>query len=49
MKPATFRTRGNDAGSEAADYTLQQQTLFRGQQQVQNGQFSVTFVVPNGY
>lgn len=45
-KPATFRTRGNDAGSEAADYTLQQQTLFRGQQQVQNGQFSVTFVVP---
>jgi len=45
-KPTTLRTRGNDAGSEPADYTLQQQVLFRGQQQVQNGQFSVTFVVP---
>ncbi|WP_298740959.1 type IX secretion system sortase PorU [uncultured Chitinophaga sp.] len=45
-KPSVLRTRGNDAGSEAADYTLQQQVLFRGQQQVQNGQFSVTFVVP---
>jgi hypothetical protein len=45
-KPATLRTRGNDAGSEPADYTLQQQVLFRGLQQVQNGQFSVTFIVP---
>lgn len=45
-KPVTLRTRGNNAGSDPADYTLQQQVLFRGQQQVQNGQFSVTFVVP---
>jgi hypothetical protein len=45
-KAATLRTRGNDAGSEPADYILQQQVLFRGQQQVQNGRFSVTFVVP---
>lgn len=45
-KPATLRTLGNDAGSDPADYTLQQQVLFRGLQQVQNGQFSVTFVVP---
>jgi len=45
-KPATLRTLGNDAGSVPADYTLQQQVLFRGRQSVQNGQFSCTFMVP---
>lgn len=45
-KPVTLRTRGNDAGSEPADYTLQQQVLFRGQQSIQNGHFSFTFIVP---
>ncbi|KAA2245572.1 type IX secretion system sortase PorU [Chitinophaga agrisoli] len=45
-KPLTQRTRGNDAGSEPASYSLQQQVLFRGQQSVRNGRFSVTFVVP---
>ncbi|HVI45528.1 MAG TPA: type IX secretion system sortase PorU [Chitinophaga sp.] len=45
-KPATFRTRGNDPGSQPAAYTLQQNILFKGQQSVANGQFTVTFTVP---
>lgn len=45
-KPVTLRTRGNDAGSEPADYTVQQQVLFHGQQSVQQGRFTFTFIVP---
>lgn len=45
-KAATLRTRGNDAGSEPADYALQQQVLFRGRQEVRNGSFTASFIVP---
>lgn len=45
-KPALQYTLGNDAGSTKAAYHQQQNILYRGQQTIQNGQFSCTFVVP---
>lgn len=45
-KPVSLRTRGNDPGSGPADYKVQREILFKGQQRVQNGQFSFTFIVP---
>lgn len=45
-KPALQYTRGNDAGSMKTGYYQQQNILYRGQQTVENGQFSCTFVVP---
>lgn len=45
-KPATYRTLGNDPGSTAADYQVQNRALFRGSQPVQNGRFRFSFVVP---
>jgi hypothetical protein len=45
-KPALQYTRGNDAGSTKAGFYQQQNILYRGQQSVENGRFSCTFVVP---
>lgn len=45
-KPGGKSTRGNDPGSTAVVYTQQDRILFKGTQQVRNGRFSFTFVVP---
>lgn len=45
-KPIQLFTRGNDAGSTPAPFYLQQNILYKGQQSVQNGKFTCTFVVP---
>ncbi|MBW8686530.1 type IX secretion system sortase PorU [Chitinophaga rhizophila] len=45
-KPALQYTMGNDAGSTKAAYYQQQHMLYRGQQTIQDGQFTCTFVVP---
>lgn len=45
-KPGGKSTRGNDPGSTAVVYTQQDRILFKGAQQVRNGVFSFTFVVP---
>lgn len=45
-QPSVQKTRGNDAGSQAAEYPLQQNILFRGTQTVAGGRFSLTFVAP---
>ena len=45
-KPALQYTLGNDAGSTKAAYYQRQNILYRGQQSIQNGQYSCTFVVP---
>lgn len=45
-KPAGSSTLGNDPGSAAVVYRQQDRILFKGTQQVRNGRFSFTFVVP---
>ena len=45
-QPAIQKTRGNDAGSQAAAYSLQHNILFQGTQTVAGGRFSLTFVAP---
>jgi hypothetical protein len=45
-KPALQYTLGNDGGSTKTAYYQQQHILYRGQQTIENGQFSCTFVVP---
>jgi hypothetical protein len=45
-KPALQYTRGNDGGSTPAPFYLQQNVLYKGQQSIQNGKFTCTFVVP---
>lgn len=45
-KPATYRTRGNDAGSSATDFEIQNSILFRGKASVVNGEFEFEFIVP---
>ncbi|SEW01073.1 type IX secretion system sortase PorU [Chitinophaga arvensicola] len=45
-QPAVLKTRGNDAGSQVANFLLQRNVLFQGTQTVANGRFSLTFVAP---
>jgi hypothetical protein len=45
-QPSIQKTRGNDAGSQAAEYSLQHNILFQGTQTVAGGRFSLTFVAP---
>lgn len=45
-KPAGRSTRGNDPTSRAVVYEQQDRILYKGSQNVQNGLFSYTFVVP---
>lgn len=45
-KPGGSSTRGNDPGSNPVVYTQQDRILFKGTQQVRNGRFNFTFVVP---
>lgn len=45
-KPALQYTRGNDNGSTKTGFYQQHNILYRGQQTVENGRFSCTFVVP---
>jgi hypothetical protein len=45
-KPAIKRTLGNQGSSYPVDFALQQHILFKGAQTVQNGMFTITFVVP---
>lgn len=45
-KPAGRSTRGNDPTSRAVVYEQQDRILYKGSQNVQNGRFSSTFVVP---
>jgi hypothetical protein len=45
-KPALEYTRGNAAGSTPAGFYQQQHILYRGQQTIENGRFSCSFVVP---
>lgn len=45
-KPGGRNTRGNDPGSNAIIYRQQDRVLFKGTQQVMQGRFSCTFVVP---
>lgn len=45
-KPAGRSTRGNDPTSRAVVYEEQDRILYKGNQNVQNGWFSYTFVVP---
>lgn len=45
-KPAQLVTRGNDAGSTPATYSLQHNILYKGKQSVSDGRFTFTFAVP---
>lgn len=45
-KPAGRSTRGNDPTSRAVVYEQQDRILYKGSQNVSNGRFSFTFVVP---
>lgn len=45
-KKQVLRTRGNDPGSQPADFEQQQGQVFNGKAKVQNGRFSYTFIVP---
>jgi hypothetical protein len=45
-KPVLQYTRGNDKGSSRTGFYQEQHVLYRGQQTIQHGQFSCTFVVP---
>ncbi len=45
-KPAAQYTLGNDAGSTKTSFYLQHHVLFSGQQTIENGQISGTFIVP---
>ncbi|MFY0253425.1 type IX secretion system sortase PorU [Chitinophaga sp. 30R24] len=45
-QPSRLQTRGNDAGSQVAAYTLQQNVLFQGRQTVTGGRFTYTFIAP---
>ncbi len=45
-KKATYSTLGNDPGSQAAPFTMQNRILYRGKASVINGEFEFTFIVP---
>ncbi len=45
-KAVSFSTLGQDPGSPVFNYDLQKNTLFRGRASVQNGRFSISFVLP---
>ena len=45
-KPRTITTLGNDPGSQPVPFSLQQNSLFRGQFSIQSGHFQVKFTVP---
>lgn len=45
-KPAVKRTLGNKGDSYPADFAVEEHILFKGVQTVENGLFTITFVVP---
>ncbi|AXY76108.1 hypothetical protein D3H65_19890 [Paraflavitalea soli] len=45
-KAQNINTLGNDPGSQPVAFQLQKNTLFKGKAKVNNGQFTVRFVVP---
>lgn len=45
-KPQQQQTLGNTAGSNKVNFTVQDTKLFNGQATVQNGQFSIQFILP---
>jgi hypothetical protein len=45
-KAQTLRTLRNDPSSQAVDFQLQSNIVFKGKAQVTNGEFTYTFVVP---
>ncbi|MBU6157655.1 MAG: type IX secretion system sortase PorU [Bacteroidetes bacterium] len=45
-KIQTLRTRGNDPSSQAVDFQVQNNVLFKGKTQVTNGRFTYSFIVP---
>lgn len=45
-KAQNLRTLGNDPGSRPADFSTQNNIIFRGKARVVNGNFTYTFVVP---
>ncbi len=47
-KERTFRTLGQDSDSFEANFTIRNSLLYKGNTSVTNGEFSFTFVVPQG-
>ncbi|MES2558769.1 MAG: type IX secretion system sortase PorU [Bacteroidota bacterium] len=45
-KPSTYRTIGNNPSSPQANFTMQNNVIYRGKASVVNGLFSFSFVVP---
>lgn len=45
-KTASYQTKGQDAGSQVATFSLQNKILFKGKASVTNGKFSFEFIVP---
>lgn len=45
-KPSTYRTIANNPSSSPANFTMQNNVIYRGKASVVNGVFSFTFVVP---
>ncbi len=45
-KPVTQQTLGQDSGSPVREFQVQKNAVFKGRASVQNGRFSISFVVP---
>ena len=45
-KKGNFSTLGNDPGSTAAPFTMQNRILYRGKASIVNGEFEFSFIVP---
>lgn len=45
-KKQTFRTLGNNTGSNPADFSMRNSVLYKGKASVVNGSFSFSFIVP---